>query len=115
MVKRTPDSLDALMEAIADGQEIDWEDVATRGRLDPKELAAARAVAGLRASSQAGDGGAADRGVASSAERPVAAGFELLEELGRGSFGIVWRARDRRLQREVALKVIHDDGAISPE
>ena len=30
--------------------------------------------------------------------------FELLEEIGRGAFGIVWRARDDRLGRIVAVK-----------
>jgi WD40 repeat protein len=31
--------------------------------------------------------------------------FELLEEVGRGAFGIVWRARDTKLDRRVAIKV----------
>jgi hypothetical protein len=32
--------------------------------------------------------------------------FELLEELGQGSFGRVFRARDTELEREVAIKVL---------
>jgi tRNA A-37 threonylcarbamoyl transferase component Bud32 len=31
--------------------------------------------------------------------------FELMEKLGAGSFGAVWRARDTKLNREVAVKV----------
>ncbi|MBW3599954.1 MAG: protein kinase [Planctomycetes bacterium] len=31
--------------------------------------------------------------------------FELLEELGRGAFGSVWKARDPELDRTVAVKL----------
>jgi serine/threonine-protein kinase len=33
--------------------------------------------------------------------------YEILSLLGRGSYGTVWRARDLKLGREVALKVLH--------
>ncbi|HEY6003220.1 MAG TPA: serine/threonine-protein kinase, partial [Anaeromyxobacter sp.] len=36
--------------------------------------------------------------------------FELLREIGRGGFGVVWEARDRELGREVAFKAVLGGG-----
>src|SRR5690606_11543765 len=44
----------------------------------------------------------------SSSERfPHIEKYELLEEIGHGGMATVYRARDLRLEREVAIKVIH--------
>ncbi|MCC6406327.1 MAG: serine/threonine protein kinase [Planctomycetes bacterium] len=98
-----PASIEELARRIADGETIDWERWTKEPALDRSALEALRTLQVLRDW---------QRG-ATPSEAPKVDGFELREEIGRGSYARVWSALDLKLGREVALKVVDDERPLS--
>ncbi len=106
------DPFEELAANVADGVPVDWAGLANSGSVGAAELEALRTLERMRALHE---GLAHDaHGERGATEPPVEQGFELLHELGRGAWGTVWRARDRALGREVALKVLNERAVASP-
>ena len=45
----------------------------------------------------------------------LAGRYALIEQVGQGGMGVVWRARDSNLERDVAIKLLHSYVASEPE
>jgi eukaryotic-like serine/threonine-protein kinase len=101
-----------LASALADGAEIDWASVASSAadeslRLTIHELEVIANIARVHCSSPLADPQTADSPADPFPEALCTWGtLRLLEQVGKGAFGDVYRAWDTRLDREVALKLL---------
>ena len=118
----TPDApLDPLARAIAEGEAVDWDsaesaapDNATRGLV--RELAVIAAIADVHSTTTFVDDHPAIAAVSTIApDTPTWGPFRLLERVGQGAYGEVYRALDTRLDREVALKLLRANVTTNPE
>lgn len=107
-------SVDEALERLADGTDLDWDDL-ERDAVDADERDCLR---WLRVLDQIADvhvstSGPDDTMGGTPLVRPSRAAigtwgkYELLEQVGAGSFGSVYRARDPELDFELALKILH--------
>jgi serine/threonine protein kinase len=92
----------SVAESISEGRPVDWNQL-TQSITDPEQSAIADELRMLEGFSRL------------NAEAPLSWGpFTVISEIGRGSFGTVYRAIDPNLQLEVALKVIKSDNPDAP-
>jgi eukaryotic-like serine/threonine-protein kinase len=102
-----------LAESIADGSPIDWDVAEATASQDDqaviRQLRVLSNLAGLHRTLHESIGGAGGSSIRRDSGAPAIgnwAHLTLIERLGGGTFGDVYRAWDRHLERQVALKLL---------
>jgi serine/threonine-protein kinase len=96
--------VDLLVKAVLDGRPVDWDTAESSASSDDqrkqiRHFRTLAAIAALHRESEATETGGP------SAHAELWGSLRLLERIGHGSFGDVYRAWDTKLDREVALKL----------
>jgi serine/threonine protein kinase len=112
-----PAALDRAIALVASGQDVDWDlclrqasDTWERRQIEDLQLLARLSGGDLSTPRQT------DPALTVGVPNPTSASpgirwghLELVQEIGRGAHGVVWRAWDTRLARAVAVKILGDD------
>lgn len=98
--KRMPTQAKSVYEHIAKNDKR-YKDIAER----IKRLANIPAAGAWKGSNAAAEGTAIVAGM----EKPTIGDYEIVEELGRGAMGVVYKGIDLKMKREAAIKTVHFD------
>jgi hypothetical protein len=112
MKRKRNEDLNRIAEALSDDTPIDWERIAADHHELEHEIAGLRLIeriAEVHRNSPPARLRAADLRGAQPPALFVWGPLRVLEKIGEGSYGSVWRAYDPELQRDVALKLFHED------